>query len=64
MYAQIFAQIETLQATRAKEEDRTKETNNQAGRKRNSKRYIYARTQDLFHKNPNLLAIYIREGIP
>jgi hypothetical protein len=28
------------------------------------KRYRYARTQDLFQKNPNLLARYIREGTP
>jgi len=28
------------------------------------KRYRYARTQEHFRKNPNLLAKYIREGIP
>jgi hypothetical protein len=32
--------------------------------KRKKKRYIYARTQDLFKKNPSTLARYIREGVP
>jgi hypothetical protein len=31
-------------------------------RKRKKKRYHYARTQDLFRKNPNLLAKYIRQN--
>ena len=64
VYAPILAEIETLQATRAKKQARTKKPKTQAGRKRKSKRYRYARTQDLFRKNPNLLARYIRKGIP
>jgi len=64
VYAQILPQIETSQATQAKKQARTKKPKTQAGRKRKSKRYRYARTQDLFHKNPNLLSRYIREGIP
>jgi hypothetical protein len=36
----------------------------QASRKRKKKGYRYARTKDLFLKNPNLLARYIREDVP
>jgi hypothetical protein len=64
VYAQVLAQIETVQATRAKNQARRKKPKTQAGRKRKKKRYKYARTQDLFRKNPNLLARYIREDVP
>ena len=64
VYAQVLAQIGSLPTKRAKKEKRTKRPTNQAGRKRKRKRYKYARTQDLFRKNPTLLARYIREGIP
>ena len=61
VYAQVLGQIGSTQATKASK--RSKGSRAQAGRKRKRKRYIYARTQDLFRKNPNLLARYIREGI-
>jgi hypothetical protein len=62
VYAQVLAQIETSKATKTSKRTRTKGPKTQTSRKRR-KRYIYARTQDLFRKNPNLLARYIREGI-
>jgi hypothetical protein len=61
VYAQIMAQIESSQASKR---TRTKGFKTHTGRKRKRKRYIYATMQDLFRKNPNLLARYIREGIP
>ena len=61
VYAQVLAQIESSQAAQTSKRTRTKGPKTQTSRKR--KRYIYARTQDLFRKNPNLLARYIREGI-
>jgi hypothetical protein len=60
----VVAQIGVKQATRANKPKRTKGPNYQTGRKRKRKRFRYARTQDLFRKNPNLLARYIREGTP
>ena len=63
VYAQVLAQIEPSQATQSSKRARTKGPKTQTSRKRKRKRYIYARTQDLFRKNPNLLARYIREGI-
>jgi len=64
VYAQVLAQIETTQAKRAAKSTKRKGPKTQAGCKRKRKRYRYARTQDLFRKNPKLLAKYIREGIP
>jgi len=64
VYAQVLAQIESSQATRATKQARTKGPKTQAGLKRKRKRYRYARTQDLLRKNLNPLARYIREGIP
>jgi hypothetical protein len=64
LYAQFVAEIESTQATRATRTTKARGTKNQAGSKRRRKRYKYARTQDLFRKNPNLLAKYIREGVP
>ena len=64
IYAQILEQIEPSRATRATKRKRVKEPSNQAGRRRRQRRYRFAKTQDLFKKNPNLLARYIREGIP
>jgi hypothetical protein len=64
VYAQFLALIEPSQATRATKQKRSKGTRSQVGRKRNQKRYWYAKTQDLYRKNLNLLARYIREGIP
>jgi hypothetical protein len=60
---QVLAQIETSQATQASKRTRTKRPKTQTSQKRKTKRYIYARTQGLFRKNPNLLARYILEGI-
>jgi len=64
VYAQVLTLIGSLPTKRANKEKRTKRPTNQAGRKRKRRRYEYARTQDLFQKNPNLLARYIREGVP
>jgi hypothetical protein len=64
VYAQFVAQIESTQATRATRTTKAKGTKNQTGSKRRRRRYKYARTQDLFRKNPKLLAKYIREGVP
>ena len=64
VYAQVLEQIESTQTTRASKRSRRKGPNTQAGSKRRRKRYRYARTQDLFRKNPNLLARYVREGTP
>jgi len=64
VYARVLAQIESSQATHASKRSRTRGPKTQSGRKRKWKRYRYARTQDLFRKNPNLLARYIREGTP
>jgi len=64
VYARVLAQIESSQTTHASKRSRTRGPKTQSGRKRKWKRYRYARTQDLFRKNPNLLARYIREGTP
>jgi len=64
LYTLVVAQIGVTQATRASKPKRAKGPNHQTGRKRKRKRFRYARTQDLFRKNPNLLARYIREGTP
>ena len=64
LYTLVVAQIGVTQATRANKPKRAKGPNHQTGRKRKRKRFRYARTQDLFRKNPNLLARYIREGTP
>ena len=64
LYTLVVAQIGVTQATRAKKPKRAKVPNHKTGRKRKRKRFRYARTQDLFCKNPNLLARYIREGTP
>ena len=64
VYAQILAQIETLQAIWAKKQARTKKPKTQAGHKKKTKSYRYARTQDLFRNNPNLLSMYIQYGVP
>jgi hypothetical protein len=63
VYTQVLEQIESTQSTRASKRSRRKCPNTQAGSKRR-KRYRYGRTQDLFRKNPNLLARYVREGTP
>ena len=63
VYAQVLAQIESSQATQTSKRTRTKGPKTQTSHERKKKRYIYARTQDLFRKNPNLLARYIREEI-
>ena len=63
VYAQVLAQIESAQATRAAKTTKRKGPTAQASCKRKWKRYRYARTQDLFRKNPKLLARYIREGV-
>jgi len=63
VYAQVLAQIESAQATRAAKTTNRKGPKAQASCKRKWKRYRYARTQDLFRKNPKLLARYIREGV-
>ena len=64
VYAQVLAEIESTRATRATKTTRRKGPKTQVGHKRKRKRYRYASTQDLFRKNPNLLARYIREGVP
>jgi hypothetical protein len=64
IYAEIIAHIEPKRSTRVKIRTRTRDSKTQAGCKRKRKKYIYARTQELFRKNPNLLAKYIREGTP
>jgi hypothetical protein len=63
VYAQVLAQIESSQATQTSKRTRTKGPKTQTSHERKKKRYIYARTQDLFRKNPNLLARYIRQEI-
>jgi hypothetical protein len=42
---------------------RKRHKNNKKGHKAKPRRYIYARTQDLFAKNPGLLAKHVRESI-
>jgi len=48
----------------------SRKPNNKVGRrthtttKRKKKRYLYARTQEFYKKDPGTLARYIREGIP
>jgi len=64
IYAQVLAQIETTQTKRTAKFTKRQGPKTQAGRKRKRKRYEYARTQDLFRKDPKLLAKYIREGTP
>jgi hypothetical protein len=64
LYTQVVTEIEAPQAERANKLKRAKGPRNQSSGKRKRKRYIYARTQELFRKNPNLLARYIREGTP
>jgi hypothetical protein len=64
LYTQVVAQIGALQATRGNKLKREKGPKDQAGRKRKGTRYRYARKQNLFRKNPTLLARYIREGAP
>jgi hypothetical protein len=60
----MLDQIGSTQVKQASKRTRSKGPITRTGRKRRRKRYIYARTQDLFRKNPNLLARYIREGVP
>ena len=48
VYAQVLAQIEPSRATRAAKHQRGKGPKTHTGCKRKRKRYIYARTQDLF----------------
>lgn len=64
VYAQVVTLIGASQVTRTTKVQRAKGPKNQIGRGRKRRRYRYARTQDLFRKNPNLLARYIREGVP
>jgi len=64
VYAQVLAEIESTRTTRATKTTRRKGPKTQVTCKRKRKRYRYASTQDLFRKNPNLLARYIREGVP
>jgi len=64
LYAQVLVQIEPSQTKRANKQKRAKKPANQPGCKRKRRRYKYARTLDLFRKNPNLFPRYIREGIP
>jgi len=64
VYAQVLEQIESTQTTRKFKRSRRKCPNTQAGSMRRRNIYRYARTQDLFRKNPNLLARYVREGTP
>jgi hypothetical protein len=59
-----MAQIESSKATQASKRTMAKGSKTQTGHRRKGKRYIYARTQDLFRNNPNLLSRYIHEGIP
>ena len=63
IYLQVLAHIAPSQATRARKRQRTKGHGSQACRGRKRRRHRFARTQDLFKKNTNLLAKYIREGI-
>jgi hypothetical protein len=64
VYALVIAQIGATQTKKDKKDRRAKGPKNRTGRKRKRRRFEYARTQDLFRKNPNLLARYIREGVP
>ena len=50
--------------TRAPRTTKRKRSNTQAGGKRKKKRNIYAKKQENFRKNPNLLARYVQEGTP
>ena len=63
MYAQVLAQIESAQTTRAAKTIKRKGPKTEADCNRKCKRYRYARTQDLFRKNPKLLARYIPDGV-
>lgn len=64
VYAQVLTQITTYQKVGSTKQKRARGPKTQNRRKRARKRYNYARTQDLFRKNLNLLARYIREDIP
>ena len=64
VYEDVLTLIGPSLASHPKQKKRTKGPTRHGGHKRRKKRYLYARTQDLFKKNPNLLAKYIREGVP
>jgi hypothetical protein len=64
LYTQVVAQFGATQSKRANKLKRARGPKNQTGSKTKQKRYIYCRMQDLFCKNPNILARYIREGTP
>jgi hypothetical protein len=59
VYGKVLTLVGPKLASRPKNNRRPKGPTKQAGRKRR-KRSLYARTQDLFKKNPNLLAKYLR----
>lgn len=63
IYEEVLTQVGSPQARRSNKRKRSKINRTLPGSKRRKKKYIYARTQDLFRKNPGLLAKYIREGI-
>jgi hypothetical protein len=64
IYAQLTTSIKPSQSETDNPRKRKRPPKKQAGRKRKNRRYIYARTQDLFRKSPGVLARYIREGTP
>jgi hypothetical protein len=64
VYSLVVKQIGAPPAKRSTKRRQPKAPPSRQGRKRKKKRYLFARTQDLFRKSPNLLARYIREGIP
>ena len=64
VYEDVLTLIGPSLASHPKQKKKTKGPTRLGGHKRRKKRYLYARTQDLFKKNPNLLAKYIREGVP
>jgi hypothetical protein len=62
VYVHVLALIDTESKGKKNKPNGRKDQEKQGG-KRKMKRYIYSRTQDLFRKNPKLLAKHIREGI-
>jgi hypothetical protein len=62
MYTQVVAIIKPSQSKGDITHKRKRGPKKQTGRKKKNRRYVYARTQDMFRKHPGVLARYIREG--
>ncbi|GFG34202.1 hypothetical protein Cfor_00191, partial [Coptotermes formosanus] len=63
LYDQLVRYLTSTTTTRAHKAHRPKPRQQVRKGKRARKKYTYARTQDLFKRNPSLLAKHIREGV-